>query len=187
MGKTCLLVVDVQNDFCPGGALAVQEGDAVVPSINRILPKFELIIATRDVHPGKTIHFSKWPPHCIAGTTGADFHPDLKTDAINLFAEKGTSNADDGYSGFEATNMDLAEILRERQIEDVVICGLTTDYCVKETALDAVKQGFHVTVLTDCTRAVNLHPNDGAKALAEMADAGIHLTTSDTLGTTDVK
>jgi len=88
MGKNCLLVVDVQNDFCPGGALAVQEGDAVVPSINRILPKFDLIIATRDVHPGKTIHFTKWPPHCIAGTTGADFHPNLKIDAIDLFAEK---------------------------------------------------------------------------------------------------
>lgn len=181
MGKTCLLVVDVQNDFCPGGALAVQDGDAVVPSINRILPKFDLTIATRDVHPGKTIHFSKWPPHCIAGTTGAEFHPDLKTDFINIFAEKGTSNADDGYSGFEATNVNLAEILRKENVDKLVICGLATDYCVKETALDAIRLGFHVTVLTDCTRAVNINPTDGADALAEMTAAGAHLTTSSNL------
>ncbi len=181
MGKSCLLVVDVQNDFCPGGALAVQDGDAVVPPINRILSAFELTIATRDMHPRKTVHFKKWPPHCIAGTTGAEFHPDLKTDFINIFAEKGTSNADDGYSGFEATNVNLAEILREQDVDELVICGLATDYCLKETALDAIRLGFHVTVLTDCTRAVNLHPDDGAKALAEMADAGVHLTTSSEL------
>lgn len=178
MGKTCLLVVDMQNDFCPGGALPVPEGDRIVPVINQILPKFELVIATRDMHPEQTVHFEKWPPHCIAGTVGAGFHPDLHVNKIHLFADTGTSSIDEGYSGFEATNLDLASTLRERDVSELVICGLATDYCVKATALDAVKQGFHVTVLTDCIRAVNLNPTDGANALAEMAAAGAHLTTS---------
>ena len=178
MAKRCLLIVDVQNDFCPGGALAVPEGDQVVPAINRIMDSFDLVIATRDMHPEETVHFDKWPPHCIAGTSGAEFHPGLKIDGIDLFAEKGTSNADDGYSGFEATNINLATTLREEQIEKVVICGLATDYCVKATALDAVKEGFDTTVLTDCIRAVNVHLDDGENALSEMAAAGIHLNTS---------
>jgi len=145
MDKCCLLIVDVQNDFCPGGALPVPDGDEVVPTINRILPEFELIIATRDMHPKKTIHFEKWPPHCVAGTAGAEFHPDLDVSKITFFAEKGTSDADDGYSCFEATNIDLAAILREQQITKLFICGLATDYCVNATALDAVKYGFPTT------------------------------------------
>ncbi len=181
MDKTCLLIVDVQNDFCPGGALAVPDGDRVVPAINRILSKFDLVIATRDMHPVKTVHFEKWPPHCVAGTSGAAFHPDLDVSKIDLTVEKGTSNADDGYSGFEATNIDLAAELRNRGVKKLIICGLATDYCVKATALDAVKYGFHTTVLTDCIRAVNVHPDDGEKALAEMATSGVHLTTSDPL------
>ncbi len=179
MGRTCLLIVDVQNDFCPGGALPVSQGDRIVPLINRILPKFDLVIATRDMHPKQSVHFKNWAQHCIAGTPGADFHPDLKVEEIDIFAEKGTSNADNGYSGFQATNLDLLKTLREQQVQKLVICGLATDYCVKETALDAVKQGFHTTVLTDCIRAVNIHPGDGEKALSEMTAAGIRLTTSD--------
>ncbi|MCK5879622.1 MAG: isochorismatase family protein [Holophagae bacterium] len=181
MAKTCLLIVDVQNDFCPGGALSVREGDRIVPVINRILPQFELVIATRDTHPEQTVHFENWPPHCIAGTVGADFHPDLNVDKIHFFADTGTSDTDDGYSGFDATNMDLAGVLQEQQVEKLVVCGLATDYCVKATALDAVKHGFHVTVLTDCIRAVNLHANDGESALSEMTAAGVHLSTSGAL------
>ncbi len=181
MDNICLLIVDVQNDFCPGGALPVPEGDRIVPLINRILPKFHFVIATRDMHPEKTIHFEKWPRHCVAGTVGAEFHPALNVSQITLFAEKGTSNADDGYSGFESTNIDLAATLRKQGVKELVICGLATDYCVKATALDAVKHGFHTTVLTDCIRAVNIHPDDGSKALSEMVAAGIHLKTRDTL------
>ncbi|NOZ12485.1 MAG: nicotinamidase [Acidobacteria bacterium] len=178
MAENCLLIVDVQNDFCPGGALAVPEGDSIIPRINGIMKKFKFIIATRDMHPEKTVHFSKWPPHCVAGTRGAEFHPQLDVSKITLFAEKGTSDADDGYSGFEAANIDLAATLRKRGVKTLVICGLATDYCVKATALDALKHGFHAVVLTDCIRAVNIHPDDGEKALAEMAAAGVRLTES---------
>ncbi len=179
MDDRCLIIVDVQNDFCPGGALAVPKGNEIIPLINRILPKFDLVIATRDMHPTHTIHFEKWPVHCVAGTHGADFHPGLNLKKIDLFAEKGTSDADDGYSGFEANNINLENTLRQHNISDIFICGLATDYCVKATAMDAVNRGFRVTVLTDCIRAVNVHPNDGQNALREMANAGIRLATAE--------
>jgi len=178
MCEQCLIIVDVQNDFCPGGALAVPKGDQVVAPINAVMNRFPLVVATRDLHPADTVHFDKWPPHCVRGTAGADYHPRLAVDRVDLHLEKGTGNADDGYSGFEATNVNLQEELKRRGVRRVYICGLATDYCVKATALDAVRAGFDVTVLTDCVRAVNVHPGDGDRALRELAEAGVRMCSS---------
>lgn len=176
--KKALLIVDVQNDFCPGGALAVKDGDRVVPVINALMDRFELVISSQDWHPRETVHFEKWPPHCIAGTKGAEYHPALQSDRIGLRLFKGTENRDDGYSAFEATNVALADYLRDREISVLYVCGLTTDYCVKETALDAVKQGFHTYVITDAIAPVNAQPGDDKKALQEMYAAGCILVES---------
>lgn len=176
--KRALLIVDVQNDFCPGGALAVKEGDQVVPVINRIMNKFDLVISSQDWHPEETVHFEKWPVHCVAGTEGAEFHPDLETGKIDLQLLKGTDNKDDGYSAFEATNISLTDFLRENNIEQLYICGLATDYCVKASAIDAVTQGFHTYVITDAIAAVNLQPDDDKKSLQQMSDKGCILIES---------
>lgn len=176
--KKALLIVDVQNDFCPGGALAVKDGDRVVPVINALMDRFELVISSQDWHPRETVHFEKWPPHCIAGTKGAEYHPALRSDRIGLRLFKGTENRDDGYSAFEATNVVLADYLRDREISVLYVCGLTTDYCVKETALDALREGFHTCVVTDAVAAVNLQPGDDKKALQEMYAAGCILVES---------
>lgn len=173
-----LLVVDVQNDFCPGGALAVKEGDQVVPVINKLMPQFPLVVASMDWHPADSIHFEKWPPHCVRQTEGADMHPDLHMSMIEKIFLKGTQGKDDGYSAFEATNMNLEEFFRNRGITDLYIAGLATDYCVKATVLDALKMGFNTTVFTDATRAVEVNPGDGNKALEEMAQAGASLMES---------
>lgn len=172
MNNSCLLVVDVQNDFCPGGALGVKDGDVIIPVINRIMHKFDLVIATRDMHPADTVHFNKWPPHCVAGTPGAAFHPDLDTDAIHMELHKGTRNSDDGYSAFEATTDDLKDILAERFIDTVYICGLATDYCVLNTVLDARAAGLNTRVIADAVRAVNVSPEDGEQAIRKMQAAG---------------
>lgn len=166
--KKALLIVDVQNDFCPNGALAVKEGDKVVPVINSVMDKFDTVLASKDWHPVKTAHFEKWPVHCVAETDGAEFHPDLRTDKINLLLLKGTQDKDDGYSAFEASNISLTEYLHEKKITDLYVCGLATDYCVKATALDASKNGFHTYVITDAVAAVNLQPGDDKEALQEM-------------------
>lgn len=176
--KKALLIVDVQNDFCPGGALGVKDGDKVVPVINNIIDKFDVVISSQDWHPEDSIHFEKWPPHCIAGTVGADFHPDLKKERIDLKLYKGTQNKDDGYSAFEATNISLADFLHEHKIIDLYICGLATDYCVKASAMDAINLGFHTYVITDAVKAVNVHPNDDKRALQEMFQAGCALVES---------
>lgn len=170
--RRALLIVDLQNDFCPGGALAVEDGDKVVPPINGIIDKFDLVISTQDWHPEKTVHFEKWPAHCVAGTEGAEFHPDLNTDKIDLKLLKGTDNKDDGYSAFEATNRSLTDFLQENNIEQLYIGGLATDYCVKASAIDAKTEGFNTYVITDAIAAVNLKPGDGEKALQEMYDKG---------------
>lgn len=174
-----LLIVDVQNDFCPGGALAVPDGDAVVPVINRLMDAFPLVLASKDWHPAQTVHFEKWPPHCIQGTPGAEFHPKLRTDKIQLTLLKGTGNRDDGYSAFEATNVNLAEYLRNQGVRELYITGLATDYCVRATTLDALREGFRTYVVTDAVRAVNVNPGDGERALREMQEAGALLVTSD--------
>ncbi|HEY7163082.1 MAG TPA: bifunctional nicotinamidase/pyrazinamidase [Candidatus Binatia bacterium] len=184
--RNALIIVDVQNDFCPGGALAVSEGDQIVPVLNRYIKSFEksgdTIVATRDWHPQQTRHFVSgggiWPPHCVQGTRGADFHPALKLPANTVLVSKGMSPDSDSYSGFDAVTDDeteLAEALRSLGVERVFVAGLATDYCVKHTVLDALRQGFKVIVLRDAIRGVNLQPDDSTRALQEMIDAGAEL------------
>lgn len=173
-----LLVVDVQNDFCPGGALAVSNGDRVVPVINALMQKFNTVLASKDWHPSDSIHFKKWPPHCVQNTKGAEFHPLLSANRIHQVFLKGTKNKDDGYSAFEATSDDLEKVLRQKNVTDLYVTGLATDYCVRASALDAVKKGFLTYVVTDAIEAVNVKPEDGAHALEEMRKAGIVLISS---------
>lgn len=173
-----LLVVDVQNDFCPGGTLAVPNGDRVVPVINRLMDKFPLVVASKDWHPHETVHFQKWPVHCVHNTKGAEFHPQLDSAKIKQVFLKGTGNRDDGYSAFEATNLDLAKFLNERGVTELYVTGLATDYCVRASALDAIRLGFKTYVVTDAVAAVNVQPGDDQKALDEMQKAGATLVQS---------
>ncbi len=176
-----LLVVDVQNDFCPGGSLAVPGGDKVVPVINELMKQFPVVVASKDWHPRQTIHFQKWPVHCVHNTRGAEFHPALVSERIQQVFLKGTGNRDDGYSAYEATNLDLKQFLVEHGVKELYVTGLATDYCVRASALDSVKHGFKTFVVTDAVAAVNVQPDDGAKALEELSDAGIGLVTSGNL------
>ncbi|MCF8309387.1 MAG: nicotinamidase [Bacteroidales bacterium] len=166
-----LLIVDVQNDFCPGGALGAPGNDEVVPVINKIQDKFDVVVASKDWHPGNSVHFENWPVHCVANTKGAEFHPDLKTNKIDNIFLKGTGNKDDGYSAFEATSDNLTRYLKDKGVDELYVAGLTTDYCVKNTVLDAVK-AFKTIVIEDGIRAVNANPGDGEKAINEMKQAG---------------
>jgi nicotinamidase/pyrazinamidase len=167
-----LLIVDVQNDFCPGGALAVNKGDEVVPVLNQWINEAQrlgvTIYASRDWHPAHHISFKErggpWPPHCIQGTKGAAFHPDLKLPANVQVISKAESPDTDSYSAFGGT--DLAERLRRAGIHRLWVGGLTQDYCVRDTSLDAIREGFEVHVIVEGTRAVNVHPEDGRRALA---------------------
>lgn len=176
-----LLVVDVQNDFCPGGTLAVPNGDRVVPVINELMGKFPLVVASKDWHPHETVHFQKWPLHCVRNTKGAEFHPLLDAVKIHQVFLKGTGDKDDGYSAFEATNLNLADYLKQKGIVELYITGLATDYCVRASALDAVKQGFQTYVVTDAVAGVNVQPGDDQKALDEMQKAGVKLVSSTSL------
>jgi nicotinamidase/pyrazinamidase len=173
-----LLVVDVQNDFCPGGTLAVPQGDTVVPVINRLVPNFPVVVASKDWHPSSSVHFNRWPSHCVQNTRGAEFHPMLRTENIRQVFLKGTGDTDDGYSAFEATNLDLAEYLHSQGVTELYVAGLATDYCVKASALDAAKRGFVTFVVTDAVSAVNVKPEDGQQALDDMKVAGIILVDS---------
>lgn len=173
---SALVIVDVQNDFTPGGALAVPQGDEIVERINALAASgdYELVVATRDWHPADHNSFAEqggpWPVHCVAGTQGAQLHPALVQLHIDITVDKGQAVDTDGYSGFERT--DLEEILRERGITNVTVVGLATDYCVKNTALDALRAGFQVTVDTDAVRGVEVHEGDSERALAEIRAAG---------------
>ncbi len=189
MSTIGLLIVDVQNDFCPGGALAVPEGDQVVPVLNRVAEWVKArggtITASRDWHPRNTQHFAefggKWNPHCVQGTQGAEFHPELRLPEGTIIISKGTSTTDDGYSAFEGHTDEgktLLELLSERGVETLLVGGLATDYCVRASVLDALKHGFRVKVLTDAIRGVNLQPDDSARALMEMKQAGAELISS---------
>jgi nicotinamidase/pyrazinamidase len=173
-----LLIVDLQNDFCPGGALAVSDGNKVVPVINRLLSHFDVIVASKDWHPAGSVHFKKWPPHCVQNSAGAEFHPQLLRGKIQQVFLKGTQDKDDGYSAFEATNLDLATYLKQADITELYVVGLATDYCVKASALDSAKNGFRTFVVTDAVAPVNVQPDDGTKALSEMTRAGITLVGS---------
>jgi nicotinamidase/pyrazinamidase len=173
-----LLIVDVQNDFCPGGALSVPEGDKVVPVINKLMDRFDIIVASKDWHPPQSVHFDKWPPHCVQNTPGADFYPKLQSGRVQQVFLKGTRNKDDGYSAYEATNVDLERYLRSKGVSELYVTGLATDYCVKASALDARRKGFKTCVVTDAVAAVNVQPGDGERALEEMKVAGVVLVTS---------
>lgn len=179
--KKALIVVDVQNDFCLGGSLAVANGDAVVPPLNTLINEFldrgDPVFKTRDWHSAKTKHFAAyggvWPIHCVQGSRGAEFHPDLIDDPRVTIISKGIDETADGYSGFDGR--DLAQLLHEQAVEEVWIGGLATDYCVKHTVLDALREGFEVKALADTMRAVNVNPDDGAQAIEEMRAAGAEI------------
>ncbi|ACS33637.1 nicotinamidase [Thermococcus gammatolerans] len=178
MPEEALIVVDMQRDFMPGGALPVPEGDKIIPIVNECVRKFRergaLIVATRDWHPENHISFREqggpWPRHCVQNTPGAEFVVELPEDAVII--SKATEPDKEAYSGFEGTN--LAEILMEKGVKRVYVCGVATEYCVKATALDAVKHGFETYLLTDAIKGIN--PEDERKALEELQRAGVKLT-----------
>lgn len=189
--RAALIVADIQNDFAdPAGSLAVRGGDDIVPRVNEEIRNATygggLVVLTQDWHPESTPHFAKdggiWPVHCVAGTWGAELHPALEVGADAPRVQKG-SNGEDGYSGFtmrdpvsgEEIPTRLDALLRAHNVERVVVCGLATDYCVKATALDAVRLGYQTTVLVDAIAAVELEPGDGERAIGQMQEAGAKL------------
>ena len=188
-----LIIVDMQNDFCPGGALAVEKGDTIVLGINQIASKFEIVVTTQDWHPQNHGSFASnhadakpfdmgtlsgrnqifWPDHCVQNSPGAEFHPALQVDAQNFI--KGTNPAADSYSGFfddDGASTGLDEYLKNENVTQVYICGLATDYCVKFTALDALRQGYTTIVLEDLCKGVNMAPDDSKKAFDDIRAAG---------------
>ncbi len=197
-----LILVDLQNDFCPGGALAVPEGDEVVPVANRLARRFELVVATQDWHPADHGSFASnhpgqqpfeltelaglpqvlWPDHCVQGTAGAAFHPALELQRIQRVFRKGTDPCIDSYSGFfdngKRKSTGLGDYLAEQGVGEVTIVGLATDYCVRATALDAIGLGLGVTLAEDGCRGVELKRGDIAHALEEMRAAGVRVTDS---------
>jgi nicotinamidase/pyrazinamidase len=193
-----LLVVDVQNDFCPHGALAVLDGDKIIPALNKyikIFSKKELpIFATRDWHPKKTKHFKAfggiWPKHCIKNTKGAQFHPKLKLPKSTIMLYKGMDPKKDCYSSFDAEDENgnrLAKLLKKFTVGEIYIGGLATDYCVKFTTLQAIKKGFKVKVLIDGIKGVNLKPDDSEKAIRQMIAKGAKIITLPLLRSGSVK
>ncbi len=198
-----LIVVDIQNDFLPGGALAVPEGDRIIPVVNRLMNRFDLVIATQDWHPPHHGSFASshpgknpgevvdlkglpqvlWPDHCVQHSTGASFSTSLNTNKFEKIFTKGTEIDIDSYSGFfdngHRKSTGLAEYLKEMKINRITVVGLATDYCVKFTALDAVTEGFETRVISDATRAVNLRAGDFDNAIREMKEAGVKILTSD--------
>jgi nicotinamidase/pyrazinamidase len=173
-----LIIVDVQVDFCPGGALAVRDGDAVVAPVNRLARQASVVIATRDWHPPDHGSFAAqggpWPVHCVRHTDGAQLHEHIESEHIHVIIDKGQARDRDGYSGFEETELEL--LLRERRVDTVRVAGLALDYCVKATALDARRAGFDVVVHRSATRAVDVAPGDGERAVAELRAAGVRIT-----------
>jgi nicotinamidase/pyrazinamidase len=182
--KPALIVVDVQRDFCPGGALAVADGEKIIPKVNELVRAFESaglpIFFTRDWHPRDHVSFKvrggPWSPHCVQGTPGAGFHPSLEIPADAVVVDKGTLQGEDAYSGFQGT--DLARKLHGLDVKQIYVAGLATDYCVKNTVLDGTAQGFETYVITDCVKGVNLKPTDSATALKAMDSHGAKRTTS---------
>ena len=197
-----LLIVDIQNDFLPGGALEVGHGDAIIPIVNRILGNFDLVVATQDWHPPNHKSFASnhenrkpgeivklndldqvlWPDHCIQGTPGSLLSDRLDTNGINRIFVKGTDPTIDSYSGFfdngHLKSTGLGDYLKANNVDEVYIVGLATDYCVKYTALDSLEEGFETYVIADGTRAVNLQPDDYDRAIKEMTEAGVKIIDS---------
>jgi nicotinamidase/pyrazinamidase len=187
-----LLIVDFQNDFTPGGALPVAEGDQIAEPINRLLDSFDLVIATRDWHPAEHGSYSGvevdpaewrgadppsiWPVHCVQGTPGAELHPSLDQAKVDVVIDKGQDPNSQGYSAFQDTR--LGDVLREREVDRLFVTGLATDYCVKQSVLDALRQGFAVTVVDDAIRGVDVQPGDSERALEEMEAAGAERASS---------
>ena len=182
--ECALLVVDPQVDFCPGGALAVPGGDAVFPAVNRAAEILPLTVASRDWHPAGHCSFQAqggpWPVHCQAGTPGAEFHPALDRRPIRHVFSKGTDPSREAYSAFDETG--LAGWLRERGVTRLYVAGLATDYCVRASVLDALREGFQVVVLEDAVGAVDVSAGDGERALTEMREAGAAVGRSGDLG-----
>jgi len=201
---TALIVIDVQVDFCPGGALAVADGDAVVAPINRLMDRFATIVLTQDWHPAGHLSFASahpdrtpfemidmpygpqvlWPAHCVQGTPGAEFHPGLRTEPAQLMIRKGFRPEVDSYSAFfendRSTVTGLNRYLTERGIRSLVLAGLATDYCVRYSAVDAARLGFQVSVVEDACRAIDLGGSLAA-AHAEMAECGVRVVPSQAL------
>lgn len=199
----CLLLIDIQNDFLPGGALAVKDGGAVIPVANRLMSQFPLVVATQDWHPANHSSFAAnhrdrmigevidldglaqvlWPVHCVQNTPGAELAATLDRSRIDLVVQKGTNPRIDSYSGFfdnggrHATGLEAE--LRKRGVDEIYLLGLATDYCVRATALDAIKLGFPTWLITDGCRGVEFMPGDIEKAITEMKQAGVQLTTSE--------
>ena len=184
-----LLIVDVQNDFCPGGALAVPDGDRVAGPLRHLAGRFAQcglpVIASRDWHPEHSRHFQTgggpWPVHCVQESRGAAFHPGLQLPETAIILSKGADPQDDGYSAFagqDAQGRSLQEILADLEVRQLFVGGLATDYCVRATVLDALSCGLAVTILEDCIAGVEVQPGDSARALKEMVQAGAQLSTS---------
>jgi nicotinamidase/pyrazinamidase len=184
-----LIVVDMQNDFLPGGSLAVPGGGTIIPLLNQYMARFAAlhlpIFATRDWHPANHCSFLQqggpWPPHCVANTSGADFHPELAWPANSHIISKATTPEKDAYSCFEDTNLDA--MLQSQHIQRLFIGGVAMEYCVLNTVKDALHEGYQVLVLEDAIRAINLKQNDGLQAIETMSQLGAHLVTYDTLRT----
>lgn len=185
--KRALLIVDVQNDFCPGGALAVPGGDKIVPALNKYIKIFSKnklpIFASRDWHPKKTKHFKKfggvWPKHCVQNTKGVHFHPQLKLPKETIILSKGMDPEKDSYSAFQAQDsngMEFLNLLKIFGIDELYIAGLATDYCVKYSTIDALKNGFRVKLLMDAIKGVNLKPGDSEEAVKEIVKRGAKKT-----------
>lgn len=184
MPREALIVVDVQNDFCPGGTLGVAGGDQVVEPLNRAVKALTgaglPVFFTRDWHPPNHTSFKSrggpWPPHCVQGTKGADFYPALWVPPSATVVSKGDDPDKEAYSGFQGT--DLARRLKDLGVHEVLIGGLTTDYCVKESAIDAIHAGLKVRILQDAVKPVDAKIGDGKRALKQLLDMGAELTTS---------
>jgi nicotinamidase/pyrazinamidase len=194
--RKALILVDIQNDFLPGGSLAVSDGDAIIPLVNELQKRFDLVVMTQDFHPADHGSFAAnhpgrelyevidlnglpqvlWPIHCVQGTKGAEFSEELQTDSITKIFPKGLDSGIDSYSGFfdngRRSSTGMGEYLQEMGVEEVYVCGLATDFCVKFTVLDALSLGFKTFLIEDASRGVNIKPGDVEKAVKEMRAAG---------------
>jgi nicotinamidase/pyrazinamidase len=185
--RPALIVVDVQRDFCPDGALPVKQGDQIIEPVNRLSSLFEKkgfpIFLTRDWHPANHCSFRSrggpWPPHCVKNTPGAEFHPSLHVPKGATVISKGMKKDVEAYSGFQGT--ELAELLKDKGVEELYVVGLATDYCVKNTVSDGISNGFKVNVVSECVKGVNVKPTDSANAFRSMVAKGARETTSESV------